>query len=163
MPFWLEFFQCMNDSTSGKQMIVPYLRHAMDLGFLLLQCFITTPSITAVPGTVELQNGIECSMGEPTGRALGRGLRWRGLVGWTEVSLTHSHMRTMCVIRNLVFKHELIWELLRVGGYHRQEEWGHIVFYSFHRSWPVSVNSAMYIWRLTLESSFKILRKLWHL
>lgn len=44
----------MNDSTSGMQAIIPYQRHSMGLGFLLLQHFPVTPSVTAARGSVEL-------------------------------------------------------------------------------------------------------------
>lgn len=49
----------MNESTLGIQVVIPYQRRSMGLGSLLVQRFtpvitgLTTPSITAAPGTVE--------------------------------------------------------------------------------------------------------------
>lgn len=98
MPFWLDMLSVfVNDSTPGMQMISTQWRHALGLRLLLLQCFTFTPRITPAPGTAEL--------GEGDGMQDGRTHRqstwpWisEKLGGWTEGSLTHSHMRTKAVL-----------------------------------------------------------------
>lgn len=63
----------MNDSTLGMKMNITYQRHAMGLGFLLLQCFTFIQVLLLHLALLSLENGMECRMGEPTGRAPGNG------------------------------------------------------------------------------------------
>lgn len=73
-------------------MIIPYWRHAMCLGFLLLQSLIITPSITAAPNTIKLGEWVGMQDGrETTGRAPGSGSEMERL-GWMDRGISNPQL-----------------------------------------------------------------------
>lgn len=98
--FWLEFRRY-------SWMIVPRAcKWSSPIGDMLCVwgfCYSSLSSLLPVlllhPTQLSLENGLECKMGEkPQAELLTVGLRWRGWVGWTEVFLTHSYMRTRAIL-----------------------------------------------------------------